>query len=48
MTTLPLKFVRTSELPDTPAIGTLYFVAGAQDYGLWVGVGEGKLEPYTP
>ena len=48
MTTLPLKFVRTSELPDTPAIGTLYFVAGKENQGLWLGVGEGQLEPYTP
>jgi hypothetical protein len=41
MTILPIKFVRVTELPDTPAIGTLYFVAGKENQGLWLGVGEG-------
>ena len=44
MTTLPIKFVRVTELPDNPAVGTLYFVAGDQDQGLWLGVGENNLE----
>lgn len=48
MTKLPIKFVRVTELPDNPAVGTLYFVAGNDDTGLWLGVDENNLEPYTP
>ena len=48
MTTLPIKFVKVLELPDNPVIGTLYFVSGKENQGLWLGTRGNSLEPYTP
>lgn len=42
----PLKFYRVETLPETGEVGSLYFVSGSENYGLWVHTGQ--FEPYTP
>lgn len=42
----PIKFYRVETLPETGEVGSLYFVSGSENYGLWVHTGQ--FEPYTP
>lgn len=42
----PIKFYRVETLPETGEVGSLYFVSGSENYGLWVYTGQ--FEPYTP
>lgn len=46
MSETKLKFYRVQSLPEQGEIGSLYFVSGEGDYGLWVYTD--KFEPYTP
>lgn len=41
-----VKFYRVETLPETGKVGSLYFVSGSENYGLWVYTGQ--FEPYTP
>ena len=41
-----VKFYRVETLPETGEVGSLYFVSGSENYGLWVYTGQ--FEPYTP
>lgn len=41
-----IKFYRVETLPETGKVGSLYFVSGSENYGLWVYTGQ--FEPYTP
>lgn len=41
-----VKFYRVETLPEVGEVGSLYFVSGSENYGLWVYTGQ--FEPYTP
>jgi hypothetical protein len=34
-----VKFYRVETLPETGEVGSLYFVSGSENYGLWVYTG---------
>lgn len=42
----PIKFYRVETFPEVGEVGSLYFVSGSENYGLWVYTGQ--FEPYTP
>ena len=46
MSDIKIKFYRVQSLPKQGEIGSLYFVSGSENYGLWVYTGQ--FEPYTP
>lgn len=41
-----VKFYRVQSLPEQGEIGSLYFVYGSENYGLWMY--DGQFKPYTP
>lgn len=44
----PVKFYRVATLPEVGEVGSLYFVSGSENYGLWVCTGPISFEAYTP
>ena len=43
-----VKFYRVETLPETGEVGSLYFVSGSENYGVWVCTGPTSFEAYTP
>lgn len=41
-----VKFYRVENLPEVGEVGSLYFVYGSENYGLWMH--NGQFRPYTP
>lgn len=41
-----VEFYRVQSLPEQGNIGSLYFVYGSENYGLWLH--DGQFKPYTP
>lgn len=41
-----VKFYKCKQLPEEGKLGSLYFVYGSENYGLWMY--DGQFKPYTP